>query len=65
MGSVEDRHARTASGINNAISRIASMLAVALLGAFAVGAFGSALDARLTELQVPSDIRHALKAEVP
>ena len=41
------------------------MLAVALLGAFAVGTFGFALDARLTELQVASDIRLALKAEVP
>jgi Major Facilitator Superfamily len=65
MGSVEDRHAGTASGVNNAISRIAGMLAVALLGAFAVGTFGSALDARLTELQVASDLRLALKAEVP
>ena len=65
MGSVEDRHAGTASGINNAISRIAGVLAVALLEAFAVGTFGSALDARLTELQVTSDIRYALKAEVP
>jgi EmrB/QacA subfamily drug resistance transporter len=65
MGSVEDRRAGTASGINNAISRIASMLAVALLGAVSVGTFGSALDARLTELQVTSDIRQALQAEVP
>jgi EmrB/QacA subfamily drug resistance transporter len=65
MGSVEDRRAGTASGINNAISRIASMLAVALLGAVSVGTFGSALDARLTELQVTSDIRDALQAEVP
>jgi EmrB/QacA subfamily drug resistance transporter len=65
MGSVDDRHAGAASGVNNAISRIAGMLAVALLGAFAVGTFGFALDARLTELQVPSDIRLALKAEVP
>ena len=65
IGSVEDRYAGTASGINNAISRIAGMLAVALLGAFAVGTFGFALDARLTELQVASDIRLALKAEVP
>jgi EmrB/QacA subfamily drug resistance transporter len=65
IGSVEDRYAGTASGINNAISRIAGVLAVALLGAFAVGTFGFALDARLTELQVASDIRLALNAEVP
>jgi hypothetical protein len=64
IGSVEDRCAGTASGINNAISRIAGMLAVALLGAFAVGTFGFALDPRLTELHVASDIQLALKAEV-
>ena len=63
IGSVEDRCAGTASGINNAISRIAGMLAVALLGAFAVGTFGFALDPRLTELHVASDIQLALKAE--
>jgi hypothetical protein len=64
IGSVEDRCAGTASGINNAISRIAGMLAVALLRAFAVGTFGFALDPRLTELHVASDIQLALKAEV-
>jgi hypothetical protein len=36
----------------------------ALLGAFAVGTFGFALDSRLTELHVASDIQLALKAEV-
>jgi hypothetical protein len=63
IGSVEDRYAGTASGINNAISRIAGLPAAALLGAFAVGTFGFALDARLTELHVASDIQLALKAE--
>lgn len=43
MSSVDDRHAGTASGINNAVARIAGMLAVALSGAIAVGAFGSSL----------------------
>jgi hypothetical protein len=41
------------------------MLAVALLGAFAVGTFGDALGARLIELRVAPDIRLALKAEAP
>ncbi len=64
MSSVEDRHAGTASGINNAVSRVAGMLAVALLGTLAVGAFGSALETRLTGLPVTPEIRRALKAEV-
>jgi EmrB/QacA subfamily drug resistance transporter len=65
MDSVEERHAGTASGVNNAVARIAGMLAVALLGTFAVGAFGSALDARLDRLQVPPGVRSALTAQTP
>lgn len=65
MAATEEQHAGTASGINNAISRIAGMLAVALLGALAVGVFRSTLDARAAQLPVSSEIRRALDAEVP
>ncbi len=65
MGAVDDRHAGAASGINNATARVAGMLAVALLGAVAVGAFGAALDERLTELEVSPGIRSSLNDEVP
>ena len=65
MSAVESQHAGKASGINNAISRIAGMLAIALLGALVVGVFGAALDRRLAELQVSPEIRRALNAEVP
>ena len=48
MTSIDDeRHAGTASGINNAISRIAGLLAIALFGGISIFVFARALDARL------------------
>ena len=63
MDSVEQRHAGTASGVNNAVSRIAGMLAVAVLGTLAVSLFGTALAARLDGLRVAADVRAALIAQ--
>jgi EmrB/QacA subfamily drug resistance transporter len=63
MRSAGDRYAGAASGINNATARIAGMLAVALLGAAAVGVFRVALDQRLERQQVPVSIRQALQPE--
>jgi EmrB/QacA subfamily drug resistance transporter len=63
MESVSDRYSGVASGINNATARVAGMLAVALLGAIAVGAFRAHLDARLAHAQVPMQLRTALLAE--
>lgn len=65
LGSVEDRHAGTASGINNAVARIAGVLAVALLGAIAVAAFGLALESRLDVLRLGAGARAAIEAQVP
>jgi EmrB/QacA subfamily drug resistance transporter len=65
MGAVEDRHAGAASGINNAVARLAGMLAVALLGAVAVGAFGVALDRRLTGMRLSPGVHRAVLAEAP
>ena len=65
MGAVDERHAGVASGINNATARVAGMLAVAVLGAVAVGVFGAALDERLAELQVPPEFQRILQEEVP
>jgi EmrB/QacA subfamily drug resistance transporter len=63
MNSVDERHAGTASGVNNAVSRIAGMLAVAALGTLAVPLFAGALAARLDGLRVPADVRAALMAQ--
>ena len=49
-----------ASGINNAVSRIASALAIPLFGLAAYQRFGSSLAARLDALGPPAAIRHVL-----
>jgi EmrB/QacA subfamily drug resistance transporter len=57
MNSVDQRHAGIASGINNAVSRIAALLAVAIFGAMLNGAFQSALTQKLDALSLPSAVR--------
>jgi EmrB/QacA subfamily drug resistance transporter len=47
LNSVEERHAGVASGINNGVSRVAGLLAIAVLGALISGAFGSTIDREL------------------
>jgi EmrB/QacA subfamily drug resistance transporter len=64
MGAVDERRAGTASGINNAVARIAGLLAVAVLGFIAVAVFGAAIDAQLPA-KVPPELAEALRAESP
>ncbi len=48
LGSVEPGHSGVASGINNAIARVANLLAIAALGAVVASSFASQLDHNLT-----------------
>jgi len=57
MGSVSSDRAGVASGINNAVARVASLLAIAVLGIVFVWSHHAALSARLDELHVPRDAR--------
>jgi len=47
LDSVEERHVGIASGVNNGVSRVAGLLAIAVLGAVISAHFGSKLDSEL------------------
>jgi MFS family permease len=63
MGALPSHYAGTASGINNAVSRTAGVLAIAIVGALALFVFASALDARTAMLGLPASVRVALQAD--
>jgi EmrB/QacA subfamily drug resistance transporter len=63
MGAVEVRHAGIASGVNNAVARVASLLAIAALGLLVLAAFGRGLDRRLARLDLPPAAVQELRAE--
>ena len=63
MGAVEERHAGLASGINNAVSRTAGLLTIAIFGVVIAAVFGQGLDDRLADRELPVDARTALDAQ--
>ncbi len=63
MGAVEERHAGLASGINNAVSRTAGLLAIAIFGVVIAAVFGQGLDDRLADQPIPAEARTSLDAQ--
>jgi EmrB/QacA subfamily drug resistance transporter len=59
MASVRDELAGTASGANNAVSRVAGLLAVAVFGVVMVAVFSADLQARLVATGLPEGLRGA------
>jgi EmrB/QacA subfamily drug resistance transporter len=63
MGSVDNRFAGTASGVNNAMTRIANVFANAIFGALAVLFFSGALQQELKGIPLKAQDRQAVMAE--
>lgn len=62
MGSVPPDDVGTASGVNNAVSRVAAVLAIAILGVVFAARFTSELSATLRHSSLPPAARHALNS---
>ncbi len=63
MNAVEPGFAGAASGINNSVSRIAGLLAVAVFGALLTGVFQRDLDRRLDQLGLSPEARMEIEAQ--
>jgi len=63
LNSVAGRHSGLASGVNNAVSRSAGLLAIPLLGIFVFLTFSAALEARTASLDLSPQARQQLEAD--
>ena len=60
MGAVPANRVGIASGINNAVSRTAALLAIAALGIVMLHIFNRSIDSRLSRLEVSPEVRQSL-----
>ena len=60
LGAVDRHRAGVASGVNNALARVAGLLAVAVIGAVASASFTTRLDQRLPQRGLPPPARTAV-----
>ena len=63
MNAVPEQRAGVASGVNNALSRIAGLLGIAVLGIVIVHSFNRELDRRLAPMELSPEVRRAIDAQ--
>ena len=62
MDAVDEDRVGTASGINNAVARVAALLAIAIFGVVMVAAFSQQLNHRLATVEMPAGARAELRS---
>ncbi len=65
MGAVDARHAGVASGINNAVARVAGLLAIAVFGVLLTRTFDARVNPRLDRLPLSAPAREDVNRELP
>ena len=63
MSSIGQDRAGTASGVNNAVARTASLIAIAVLGVVMLRVFGTSLDHRLSTTLLPASVAQSLQTQ--
>jgi EmrB/QacA subfamily drug resistance transporter len=62
INAVPERETGVASGINNAVASIATLLMIAVLGTVAIGSFGRSIDRHLESVRASPEVRLAVNA---
>jgi EmrB/QacA subfamily drug resistance transporter len=65
MGAVDSHHAGVASGVNNAVARVAGLLAIAVFGVVLARTFDVRVGSALDGLQLTASARTAIDRELP
>jgi MFS family permease len=65
MDAAESQHSGVASGVNNAVARIAGLIAIAVFGVIVARTFDSHVEPRLDRLTLSREARAAVQRELP
>jgi EmrB/QacA subfamily drug resistance transporter len=63
MAAVDETRVGVASGVNNAVARVAALLAVAIVGVVALAVFSRALSSRVDAIDLPPALRSVMVAQ--